>query len=73
MVGQPKLEWIENNHLSKTNLFNNDNPVFYFNPHWDMQLSSYLGWRDVVLDFFRKHKSTTSFLRHILWSNIYQK
>ena len=37
------------------NLFNNDNPVFYFNPHWDMQLSSYLGWRDVVLDFFRKH------------------
>ena len=55
MVGQPKLEWIENNHLSKINLFNNDNPVFYFNPHWDMQLSSYLGWRDVVLDFFRKH------------------
>ena len=55
MVGQPKFEWIENNHLSKTNLFNNDNPVFYFNPHWDMQLSSYLGWRDVVLDFFRKH------------------
>jgi len=55
MVGQPKLEWIENNHLSKTNLFNNNNPVFYFNPHWEIELSSYLSWRNVVLDFFRKH------------------
>jgi CDP-glycerol glycerophosphotransferase (TagB/SpsB family) len=56
MVGQPKLEWIKNNHPSKTNLFNNENPVFYYNPHWEMEISSYLSWRNVVLDFFRKHK-----------------
>ena len=55
MVGQPKLEWIKKHQISKSNLFKNDNPIFYYNPHWDMDLSSYLSWRNIILEFFRKH------------------
>ncbi len=53
MVGQPKLEWVEKNKKSESNLFQNDNPVFYYNPHWEMDLSSYLSWRNIILDFFK--------------------
>jgi len=56
MVGQPKFESIENKYTSKKNIFNNDNPIFYYNPHWEMSLSSYLLWRKVLIDFFKENK-----------------
>jgi len=55
LIGQPKFDWIEKHQKSKERLFNNNNPIFYYNPHWDMNLSSYLTWRNIILDFFRKH------------------
>ena len=42
--------------VKKTNLFNNDAPVFYYNPHWDMKLSSYLKWEKTMNSFFTQIK-----------------
>jgi len=55
MIGQPKFDWIRKHHADKKKLFNNNNPIFYYNPHWDMTLSSYLKWRNIILDYFRVH------------------
>ena len=55
MIGQPKFDWFKKHHFSNENTFKNGNPIFYYNPHWEMDLSSYLTWRNVILDFFRKH------------------
>ena len=55
MTGQPKFDWITKHHQSDKKLFNNDNPIFYYNPHWDMSLSSYLEWRSFILEFFRQN------------------
>ena len=55
MIGQPKFDWFKKHHFSNEKTFKNGNPIFYYNPHWEMDLSSYLTWRNVILDFFRKH------------------
>ena len=56
IVGQPKLEWIEKNKTSESNLFHNDNPIFYYNPHWEIGLSSYLNWRNIIIEFFKNNQ-----------------
>ena len=52
IVGMPKLDWLKLKKIKKTSLFNNDAPIFYYNPHWDMKLSSYLKWGGIILNFF---------------------
>ena len=56
MIGQPKFEAIDKKRIFKNDFFNNNNPIFYYNPHWDMNLSSYLKWRNVLIDFFKENK-----------------
>ena len=55
MVGTPKIDWLNKKRSINTTLFNNNNPIFYYNPHWDIKLSSYLKWRNVILDFFKEN------------------
>jgi len=55
LTGKPKLDWLRDKSYNSKGIFNNDNPIVYYNPHWDMRLSSYLIWRKFILDFFSKH------------------
>ena len=56
MVGVPKLDWMKIKKSKSQRLFNNDNPIFYYNPHWEIEFSSYLKWKDVILEFFKQKK-----------------
>mgnify|MGYP006124929987 CR=1 FL=1 len=52
IVGTPKSDWIKLKKIRNNNLFNNESPVFYYVPHWDINLSSYLKWRKIILNYF---------------------
>lgn len=56
IVGQPKFDWIAKNYNYTNQLFDNDNPTFYYNPHWELGLSSYFKWQRFILDFFMVNK-----------------
>jgi len=57
LAGAPKLEWMEKELSKEKKLFENQNPVIYYNPHWDTSLSSYLKWGDDILDYFLKNNN----------------
>ena len=52
IVGTPKSDWIKLKKIKKNNLFNNESPIFYYVPHWDINISSYLKWRKIILNYF---------------------
>ena len=52
LAGMPKLDWLARKLEIKKSLFKNNNPTFYYNPHWDMKFSSYLKWKKHILNFF---------------------
>jgi len=52
IVGTPKSDWIKLNKIKENNLFNNEYPIFYYAPHWDINISSYLKWRNIILNYF---------------------
>jgi len=52
VIGQPKLDWFSLMMKHKPKLFNNDNPIFYYNPHWDIGLSSIEKWSKPILEYF---------------------
>ena len=56
IIGHPKLEWqnMMNNNIKS--FFNNDNPTFYYNPHWDLSLSSYKKWGKDIIQYFQNNK-----------------
>ena len=56
MVGIPKLDWLKIKKSKNQKIFKNENPIFYYNPHWDIELSSYLKWKDIIIEFFKKKK-----------------
>jgi len=56
IVGHPKFEWqdmMDNNIIS---FFNNNNPIFFYNPHWDLSLSSYQKWSKRIIQYFQDNK-----------------
>ena len=55
LVGHPKFDWLKNNSSKKNKLFNNNNPIFYYNPHWELEISSFIKWRNIILNFFKKN------------------
>ena len=57
MVGKPKLDYLKIKISDNKKLFNNGNPIFYYNPHWEIELSSYLKWKEIILEFFKKNKN----------------
>lgn len=52
IVGTPKSDWVKLKRIGKKNLFGNESLIFYYVPHWDMKLSSYLKWRKIILNYF---------------------
>ena len=52
IIGYPKYEVIK---VSTTSPFNNNNPVFVYNPHYGNSLSSWPTFGLQVLDFFANH------------------
>ncbi|MDP6878906.1 MAG: hypothetical protein QGI18_09930 [Candidatus Marinimicrobia bacterium] len=56
IVGHPKFEWqdVMNNNIKS--FFNNNNPTFYYNPHWDLSLSSYKKWSKRIIQYFLNNK-----------------
>ena len=56
IVGHPKFEWQDLMCAKQPILFNNNKPIFYYNPHWDMELSSFVNWSKPILHFFYKNK-----------------
>tara|TARA_B100001769_G_scaffold106741_1_gene82889 strand:+ start:2669 stop:3814 length:1146 start_codon:yes stop_codon:yes gene_type:complete len=57
MIGKPKLDYLKIKLSKNKKLFNNENPIFYYNPHWEIELSSYLKWKEIILQFFIKNKN----------------
>lgn len=55
IVGHPKFDWLYNKKLKSEKLFNNNNPTFYYNPHWELKLTSFIKWQNIILDFFIKN------------------
>jgi len=55
LVGHPKLDWLNSNNSKNNKLFNNNNPIFYYNPHWELEISSFIKWRNIILNFFKKN------------------
>ena len=52
IIGQPKLDWLALMQEYQPMLFKNKNPTFYYNPHWDMGLSSIEKWSKPILEYF---------------------
>ena len=59
-IGKPKLDYLKIKISKNKKLFNNENPIFYYNPHWEIELSSYLKWKEIILQFFIKNKNYNS-------------
>ena len=55
VAGWPKFEVVEGLKKKKISLFNNNNPVIVYNPHFDQRVSSWGLWGIEVLDFFSRH------------------
>ncbi len=55
IVGHPKFDWLSDKKLRSIKLFNNNNPTFYYNPHWELKLTSFIKWQNIILDFFIKN------------------
>ena len=55
LVGHPKFDWLNNKTSKNNKLFNNNNPIFYYNPHWELEISSFIKWRNIILEFFKKN------------------
>ena len=74
ITGMPKLDWINSRRKNIGPLFCNDNPIFYYNPHWDMRLSSYITWRKFILNFFSENrKYNMIFSAHPLVKHLSEK
>jgi len=56
IVGHPKFEWQDLMCAKQPILFNNKNPIFYYNPHWNTELSSFVNWSKPILNFFYNNK-----------------
>lgn len=52
VIGYPKFDLIAQSATKKPKLFANENPVIFYNPHCNPNLSSWFDWGDDVLDFF---------------------
>jgi CDP-glycerol glycerophosphotransferase (TagB/SpsB family) len=57
MIGKPKLDYLKIKISENKRIFKNENPIFYYNPHWEMELSSYLKWKDIILKFFKENNN----------------
>ncbi len=53
-IGYPKFAAVDRL-PEPTRVFNNDNPVILYNPHFDPELSSWYEWGIQVLDFFQNN------------------
>jgi CDP-glycerol glycerophosphotransferase (TagB/SpsB family) len=53
VIGYPKIDII--NRGSKKMLFNNDNKVVLYNPHWDKNFSSYSKHGKEILNYFKNN------------------
>ncbi|MDB5701605.1 MAG: hypothetical protein JWL66_1804 [Sphingomonadales bacterium] len=53
IIGYPKFDMVS--HDSPPRLFNNDNPVFVYNPHFDPHLSSWYDFGPELIDWFAVH------------------
>ena len=56
IVGHPKFEWEDMMNNRNKSFFNNTNPTFYYNPHWDLSLSSFKKWGKDIIHFFINNK-----------------
>ena len=52
IIGTPKSDWLKLKKDKEHNFFENDFPIFYYVPHWNKDLSSYLKWRKIILNYF---------------------
>jgi len=52
VVGYPKLDVVSH---TSNKLFNNDNKVIIYNPHWNKRLSSYYKFGQVILNYFKNN------------------
>jgi len=55
LVGHPKFDYLNDSNPKYKKLFKNNNPIFYYNPHWQLEISSFIKWREIILDFFKKN------------------
>ncbi len=53
LIGYPKFDTIDRN--ARPRFFDNDRPVFLYNPHFDPHLSSWYDEGAAVLEWFRAH------------------
>ena len=56
IVGHPKFEWQDMMNDNIKSFFKNNNPTFYYNPHWDLSLSSYEKWGKKIIQYFLNNK-----------------
>lgn len=54
VIGYPKFDTIDP--AVRKRFFDNDRPVFLYNPHFDPHLSSWYGMGEAVMDFFLAHR-----------------
>jgi len=79
IIGHPKLDWCSLMKQNSLQLFDNQNPVFYYNPHWDMNLSSINKWGNPILEYFKKNKqfnlifSPHPLIKHFKYKNRLEK
>lgn len=53
VIGYPKFDTIDP--AARRRFFDNDRPVFLYNPHFDPYLSSWYAMGEGVMDYFRRH------------------
>ncbi|MDA3885289.1 MAG: hypothetical protein PF638_06805 [Candidatus Delongbacteria bacterium] len=53
IIGYPKLDIPLEIKSIKKSLFNNNNKIFLYTPHWDPKLSSYKIWGEEVINYFK--------------------
>ncbi len=76
VIGYPKFDVPVKVEDIKNKLFNNDNPIVLYNPHWQPRFSSYKSYSKYIIEFFQKNKQyNLIFAPHILlkhWKTHYK-
>ena len=70
IVGWPKFDYYLKVQHRGDKLFDNDNPVILYTPHWDPELTSYNRYSEFLLSYFKEHRGYNFiFAPHILIKN----
>lgn len=56
IVGYPKFDVVQNLNKGRKKIFNNENPVVLYNPHFDQNVGSWNRMGLKVMEFFQKHQ-----------------